>query len=739
MGSHAEQDAPEAMRSSSRKRGLTVDDVESSDPAPKRHSPSRRPALANSCYTVAMICPLPLEKAAAMAMLDEEHQPLRSRCSDNDNTYTLGSIHTEQGTHHVVIAGMGIGNIGILPASTVARHLQQTFPQARLCLVVGIGGGVPSKSHPLRLGDVVVGAKVIPYDAQRVLEHGVVRNGRTLLPPDVLLNAASSLKAQHYVSESGIQSILGEKRDQLARFQRPSLQDRLFRSDYLHVSGETGDADGDSDSDPCNSCDLAMVHERSPRQSTSPSIHIGDIASGGTLLRSSHMRESLGRGELNVLCFEMETAGIMQVLPCLPIRGIADYADSHKNKRWQRYAAATAAAYARELLESIPPLSPGERNASQPPTIPSTEGLSVPLTVRKDQFMASLRFDRMGLRRQGVDTPESSTCEWLLAEPHVVKWLDDTRFQEHSGLLLLTGNAGTGKSTCVNSLFEWHKRQSPVDGAAPLFASFFFHNRGVELEKSVVGMYRTLLLQLFTGYPDLLDVLNDFSFQTVGSVVRQCPSLQTLQNLFKEALLSLRGRAFVCYIDALDEGNVQDVRDIVSFFQNMATHPGIRTKRLFRVMFSSRPYPFVIRRWLGTHFALEQAEGHRRDLEHYVQHHLQDAEPIIIETILEKANGVFLWVKLVSRVFFEDYLSQSRPCDLERLRDTPNELKDLFQDMLERDKSNWDEFSMAMTWILYARKPLKLRQFSIALDLGMQIQQLDTLPRPRSRAEMMPC
>jgi hypothetical protein len=58
--------------------------------------------------------------------------------------------------------------------------------------------------------------------------------------------------------------------------------------------------------------------------------------------------------ELDIICFEMEAAGLMDVLPCLPIRGICDYSDSHKTKDWQKYAAAVAAAYAREFLEALP-------------------------------------------------------------------------------------------------------------------------------------------------------------------------------------------------------------------------------------------------------------------------------------------------------------------------------------------------------------------------------------------------
>jgi hypothetical protein len=70
-------------------------------------------------------------------------------------------------------------------------------------------------------------------------------------------------------------------------------------------------------------------------------------------MRHGATRERL-RKELDVLCFEMEAAGLMDDFPCLVVRGICDYADSHKNKRWQGYAAATAAAYAKELLSVIP-------------------------------------------------------------------------------------------------------------------------------------------------------------------------------------------------------------------------------------------------------------------------------------------------------------------------------------------------------------------------------------------------
>jgi nucleoside phosphorylase len=85
-----------------------------------------------------------------------------------------------------------------------------------------------------------------------------------------------------------------------------------------------------------------------------PAIHYGLIASGNQLIKDAFVRDKLA-AEKDILCFEMEAAGLMNHFPCLVIRGICDYSDSHKNKEWQGYAAMMAAAYAKDLLCRIPP------------------------------------------------------------------------------------------------------------------------------------------------------------------------------------------------------------------------------------------------------------------------------------------------------------------------------------------------------------------------------------------------
>lgn len=121
-------------------------------------------------------------------------------------------------------------------------------------------------------------------------------------------------------------------------------EDRLFETDYNHVGSRQD----------CRDCDDGQLVERLARLSTSPVVHYGLIASGNAVMRSAALRDRL-RDAWNIMCFEMEAAGLMNHFPCLVIRGLCDYSDSHKTKRWQAYAAVAAAAYAKDLLRIIGP------------------------------------------------------------------------------------------------------------------------------------------------------------------------------------------------------------------------------------------------------------------------------------------------------------------------------------------------------------------------------------------------
>lgn len=327
------------------------------------------PALPLSHYTVAWICPKPVDQTAARVMLDQIHQmaPRTTDSSFDPNAYTLGSIDGNHGTHHVVIVGLSHGVTGSHPAAATGITLTHHFPNIKIALVVGVGGGVPRRRHDLRLGDIVVGNKVVDYESQVLLDGDqVLRRGDPLRPSEHLLKVVAKLEGSHLHSGSRVRTILQQRTAGISALLRPQLEDKLFpvSSGHVHLNDAFDGYDPDEINDPCRDCDNEKLLQRKPRLPGGPIIQIGGIASGNTLLRSGKIRESLGRENLGVLCFEMEALGLTRPpLECLPIRGISDYADSHKNDDWQGYAAATAAAYTRELLEEIQPLPTPETNS----------------------------------------------------------------------------------------------------------------------------------------------------------------------------------------------------------------------------------------------------------------------------------------------------------------------------------------------------------------------------------------
>jgi nucleoside phosphorylase len=313
-------------------------------------------------YTIAWIAALPIERAAAEAMLDEEHAAPTgfTRHQTDTNVYTWGRM----GEHNIVIASLAAGVYGTTSAATTASSLLASLPSIRVGFLVGIGGGIarPDEDRDIRLGDVVVSQPsgttggVCQYDLIKA-KSGDKRERKGFLkpPPTVLLNAIASIQAYHERKDSKVPSFLQEMLEKNPKMRKKSKQnpgyahqsfenDRLFKASCDHVAGLD-----------CQGCDVDGEVQRDPRDTTNPEIHYGIIASGNTLVKDAAMRDQIFADLYeDCICVEMEAAGLMNHFPCLVIRGICDYADSHKNDGWQRYASATAAAYTKELLEYVP-------------------------------------------------------------------------------------------------------------------------------------------------------------------------------------------------------------------------------------------------------------------------------------------------------------------------------------------------------------------------------------------------
>ncbi|KAI4767751.1 purine and uridine phosphorylase [Aureobasidium sp. EXF-3400] len=303
--------------------------------------------LSHDSYGIGIICALLEEKAAMEMMLDEEHENLEQKSGDH-NSYTLGRI----GKHNVVIACLPGGHQGKAAAATVAVHMMYSFP-IKLGLMVGIGGGVPSQVPTIRLGDVVVSMPegthggVIQYDLGKLETDGFRRKGHLDKPPKALLSAVTSLRAKHERKDPDFPRYLtaiSDNRRMATKYGFQGVQhDRLFAAEEIHSENHH----------ICDHCLLTLrTVQRDHRDENTPQVFYGTILSGDLVMKNGEERDRRAAAD-KAMCFEMEAAGLMNDFPCLVIRGISDYSDSHKNDRWQPYAAATAAAYAKELLGAL--------------------------------------------------------------------------------------------------------------------------------------------------------------------------------------------------------------------------------------------------------------------------------------------------------------------------------------------------------------------------------------------------
>ncbi|KAJ5365664.1 Disease resistance protein [Penicillium concentricum] len=322
--------------------------------------------LSLNSYRIGWICPLEVEQIAAMEMLDEEHQPLPQSRGDT-NVYNLGSINN----HNVVIAGLP--RAGNCSAATVVTQMRMTFPDLKYVLLVGIGGGVPTKTEcgTIRLGHVVVSdpagihSGAVQYDHGKAKGGHFERKGFLAPPPTALLNAAREVAVRRQRMD------YDPIWKNLERTQTSPRLRRRFKfpgaaNDHLYPSTHTHRQEGISCED--GGCDPSQRIER-PTDKEDDSfivVHRGTIASGELVIKDAELRDDLAQTH-GVLCFEMEAAGALTDFPCIVIRGISDYCDSHKNDQWHGYAAAVAAAYARQLFFHMS-IEEEQRNLDATPT-----------------------------------------------------------------------------------------------------------------------------------------------------------------------------------------------------------------------------------------------------------------------------------------------------------------------------------------------------------------------------------
>jgi hypothetical protein len=311
----------------------------------------------------------------------------------------------------------------------------------------------------------------------------------------------------------------------------------------------------------------------------------------------------------------------------------------------------------------------------------------------------------MSDRYSTISPAHTKTCQWLLEREEYKAWHDMAKSSEHNGFLWIKGKPGAGKSTLIKWAFQYTQNYCG-DGK---LISFFFNARGEGLERSTEGMYRSLLAQLLEEVPRLQSVLDK-------QRQRDSWPIEMLSGLFREAVMALGEDRLTCYIDALDECSEAEIRNMIEVFEDL-TESAIAESVNFRVCFSSRHYPCIS---IDTclELVIEGQEGHESDIAAYIQKRLKVSARSKSEMAVEirqRASGIFLWVCLVIRILNEDIDHGDASKIKTRLKEIPDGLDELFQDIITRGTREDTHLIPTLQWIMFTQRPLTCRELYHAI------------------------
>ncbi|KAI9657065.1 MAG: hypothetical protein M1821_003231 [Bathelium mastoideum] len=412
-----------------------------------------------SDFEIALVCVLTVESNAVEAIFDEvwKGDDSYGKSADDTNSYTTGRI----GHHNVVL--VYTSSIGKSAAASAAASLRSSFPRIRLGLLVGICGGAPTSTqgNDIFLGDVIISTGIIQYDFGRQYPNKLIRQDT---PEDSLGRPNPEIRSflrkleadqsrdllKDYTTKYGIELCQGRKIDHPA-----AHEDVLHPSTYRHKHQDgsceiCSKCQSDQD-DVCEAplnlscdkikCDKAQVSRKrlgQGRESAyaesdvtfqAPNIHLGRVASGDSVIKSGTRRDEMIKKD-RVIAFEMEAAGMWDSIPTIMIKSVCDYADSHKNKKWQRYTAAVAAACAKAFLEQWS----------------TKDRISQPISYRQKPFW---------------NVPITRNTHFVGRVPQLEKLEKELLVRDRAAKAAITGLGGVGKTQIALELAYRRREQSP--------------------------------------------------------------------------------------------------------------------------------------------------------------------------------------------------------------------------------------------------------------------------------------
>ncbi|MCJ1268483.1 hypothetical protein MMC22_008371 [Lobaria immixta] len=656
-------------------------------------------------YTVGWVCALPLEMTAAKTMLDYIHADLPADPSVNDtNVYVLGSLSG----HNVVLACPPFGVYGTTSAAAVATQMRESFKSIRFSLMVGIGGGVPSTKEDIYLGDIVVSKPtaarpgLIQYDFGREgAEDLFTSTGASNKPSTLLLTAAGKVETNTVLGESQIPRYISEivQKEPLAFAHPGPEQDVLFDPNYDHTTTEPAE-------NTCNHCDANKIRHRPPRGTRSPKIHYGLVASGNQMMCHGATRDKSAR-EHGILCFETEASGLMDTAQCLIIRGICDYADSHKTTLWQGYAAAAAAAYAKEILLLIPP-------APKPLSL-AAGAYAVAATVLDALLLTRPEVDRsslIALKGRRVN----GTCEWLIRHPSYQEWLAGT----DPPVLWVSGGPGKGKT--MLAIYITEVLQPVVDSAQGVLLYYFCSNRDRNRNTAVTIM-RGVIHQWLNLQPQLAQHIKSY-FEGSETTKYTISSFVSLWRLFLILLHQSGSCQVVCVLDGLDECEKESLKQLLDALGDYFLKSEETPRSTLKLILLSRPRPILLESKLGQYRQISFDDSDMEvgeDVKKYIfakvaelaiEQNLSEGELLQVRrTLMAGAEGTFLWVGFVA----DELKGRTWHKVKDILGGIPQGLGGIYQRLLQQVEDK-EELVPILQWVVLAARPMTVDELTMAAE-----------------------
>ena len=329
-----------------------------------------------------------------------------------------------------------------------------------------------------------------------------------------------------------------------------------------------------------------------------------------------------------------------------------------------------------------------------------------------------------------IRDPYEDTCEWLLQRHSFCDWLD-----ADNGIFWMKGNPGAGKSVLMKYLLNDHdgllQKQIRKSGCI-IKAGYFFRVTRTTSERCVNGMLRTVLFQIFQremrAYQKCLPALRELRapYQTAEHIKWTDRQLHVIfDNVFQGLHGDDRPARLLFFLDALDECLEPEMESILD-----SLHKLLSTARNYDISLgiciSSRPWPGLDHEVGAASGWISLQKENRDAIYTYIKRELasrrdvrrgEDYHGRFAEQVAERADGVFLWVALVVPRLRKKIENGGTLRELEALlKDIPNDLRELFIDILKRIADPDLGITMRILQIAtLVRRRLTLEEFQHAL------------------------